>query len=203
MKGSLECPLHIIELTQLRFLALELGDSQQPALGEAQLLSQSALPPVLCLFCACGWVLGAPWFCWEAGVILWDVFWECQTSLCLGVLWCSHGVQVSWKLLSPCVSSSAVVSAVPAVPACPLGEPGQIPGSCSSAGLGPSRGDAARAAPRTSNTAPGAFSEETVSPVCLLIIFKCRPDLNLQHGGRKREEKYLPTAFKVSLTAVN
>lgn len=43
MKGSLECPLHIIEPTQLRFLALELRDSQQPGLGEAQPLYQNAL----------------------------------------------------------------------------------------------------------------------------------------------------------------
>lgn len=30
-----------------------------------------------------------------------------------------------------------------------------------------------------------AFSEMTVSPVCLLIIFKCRHDLNLRRGERK------------------
>lgn len=69
--------------------------------------------------------------------------------------------------------------------------------------MDPPGGNAAGAAPRTSNAAPIAFSDKTVSPVCLLIILKYRPDLNLQHGGRKREEKYLPTAFKVSLTAVN
>lgn len=57
MKGSLECPLHIIEQTQLRFLAVGLWDSQQPGLGEANTCIKALCLPVWCLFCGCEWVL--------------------------------------------------------------------------------------------------------------------------------------------------
>lgn len=53
------------------------------------------------------------------------------------------------------------------------------------------------------SVASAAFLEKTVSLVCLLVIFRCRRDLNLQHGERKRGEKISLEAFKVSLTAVN
>lgn len=88
MKGSLECPLHIIEPTQLRFLALELRDSQQPGLGEAQPLYQNALSSnFVPFFCGREWVL-SPLpvrfgllhldFGGRAGVTLWGLFWECK-----------------------------------------------------------------------------------------------------------------------------
>lgn len=49
--------------------------------------------------------------------------------------------------------------------------------------------------PGHQSLASAAALEKAVSPVCLLRIFKCRHDLNLQHGERKREGKNISEGF--------